>query len=84
MANNNKIIITTGLNSDFKRNLFPVIRDLLPLCDKITYQRAICSVCKSKASFSYRTNKSQEIIVIGNQYIPLCRNCWNSLSLNDK
>lgn len=46
MANNNKIVLVTGLNSDFKRNGFEVVLNLIPKCDKITYLKAICKICK--------------------------------------
>lgn len=76
-------VIVSGLNSDFRRQKFGSICDLLPLCDNITKLYPFCAICaKSKiltpALFSKRTIVSEEKIVIGDitSYIPTCRECY--------
>jgi len=72
-----KRVIVCGLDSDFQRNKFGVILDLIPLCDKVTKLKGKCNDCDNKSIFSYRLSKEEEQVVIGsNNYIPLCRNCY--------
>lgn len=43
--------------------------------------RALCAICRNgkPAAFSHRVSKEEDQIVIGvNNYIPLCRLCYNS------
>ncbi len=76
-------VIVSGLNSDFKRQKFGNICDLLPVSDNITKLYPFCALCaKNKiltpALFSKRTIVSDEKIVIGDihSYIPTCRECY--------
>ena len=77
----NQIVIICGLDCDFKRELFGNLYKLIPICNSIIKLNAICKICNSEDGlFSYRTCNSNNIIVIGNDYIPLCRRCY----LNNK
>lgn len=72
-----KKVIVCGLDSDFQRNKFGVILDLIPLCDKVTKLKGKCNDCNNESIFSYRLSEEEEQVVIGsNNYIPLCRNCY--------
>ena len=72
-----KKVIVCGLDSDFQRNKFGVILDLIPLCDKVTKLKGKCNDCNNASVFSYRLSEEEEQVVIGsNNYIPLCRNCY--------
>ena len=46
-----KIVIISGLISNYKREGFGNMVRLLPKCDKIIHLNAICIHCKKKASF---------------------------------
>ena len=75
----NKIVHICGLDSDYKRDKFGEIVDLIPFCDKVTKLHSLCSNCKNgkKAIYSYRVSEETVQIVIGNNnYVPLCRKCY--------
>ena len=81
--NHNVKVIVSGLNSDFRREKFGHICDLIPVCDNITKLFPFCAPCaKSKkitpALFSKRIVYSEKQIVIGDiqSYIPTCRECY--------
>jgi thymidine kinase len=76
-----KIVHVCGLDGDFKRNGFPQIIQLIPHADSIIKKYSICKGCQNgtKALFSHRLSNETEVKVIGaDNYIPLCRNCYNS------
>lgn len=80
MINCGKKVYVCGLDGDFKRNKFGSILDLIPLCDKVTKFTSICSLCKNGTPgiFSMRlTNEKEQIIIGSNNYIPVCRECYN-------
>ena len=77
-------VIIAGLNSDFRREKFGKICDLVPVCDNITKLYPFCDTCAREkiltpALFSKRTTKSCDKISIGasDSYIPVCRSCYN-------
>jgi len=75
----NKNVIICGLDSDFKREKFGDMWDLIPFSDYIVKLKGKCNDCSMPSLFTFRiTNeKTQEVIGIDN-YIPLCRKCYNS------
>lgn len=75
-----KHVYVFGLDGDFNRKKFGGILDLVPHCDKITKLNSICSNCKGKGLFSHRIsdNKQQVLIGASNEYISLCRICYNN------
>lgn len=77
-AENGKIVIVSGLDSDFKRNPFERITNLIPKAEHIHKLSAICILCKSDAYFTRRLTSSDQIEVIGGaeSYIPSCRSCF--------
>lgn len=81
----NKTVYVTGLDGDFKRNPFPQMVELIPLCDDIIKTKSFCKKCKNGnlALFSHRITSETAIKVIGSDnYIPLCRKCY--IDLNKK
>lgn len=73
----NKNIVICGLDSDFKRNKFGDILDLIPYADKITKLSGKCYKCNNKSKFSHRLTKENEQEIIGaDNYIPLCSRCY--------
>ena len=80
MLEQNKTIYISGLDGDFKRQKFGEILDLIPLCDKVTKMQSLCSLCKNgyPGIFSLRLAQEQQQTLIGvDNYIPVCRNCYN-------
>ena len=78
LANEGKSIVISALNSNYKREGFKSILEIIPKCDKILNLQAICYYCKDDASFTLRTSKDKEEILIGgiDYYRPCCRECY--------
>lgn len=75
-----KKVYVCGLDGDFERKKFGQILDLIPLCDKVTKLTSLCSLCKNGTPgiFSKRiTSEKAQTVVGSNNYIPVCRNCYN-------
>ena len=74
----NKNVIICGLDSDFKREKFGDIWDLIPYSDNIIKLKGKCNDCHKPSLFTYRTTNGKNQTVIGTKnYIPLCRICYN-------
>ncbi len=70
-----------GLDGDFRRNRFGTLLDLVPYSDKVEKLNAFCGLCKNGnlAVFSHRvTNESAQVVIGSDNYIPLCRSCYNA------
>ena len=79
LLENNRIVIVSALNGDYKRKTFGNIVDLIPLAQDIIKLNAICSQCGEEASFSYRknTNKTEQVVIGGSDvYEARCWECW--------
>ena len=68
------------MNGTFLQQGFPVILELIPLCETVKKLSAICRVCGHEANFTFRTaSECQDTGVpqIGgaDDYMPLCREC---------
>lgn len=77
-ANEGKIVIVEALNGDFRQKPFDNVVNLMSVSDTVVHLKAICMVCyENDASFTIRTNKNEERIVIGNEniYMAVCRQC---------
>ena len=80
-----KRVYICGLDGDFKRERIGNLLDLIPHCDEISKLKSLCSECKdgTHGIFSFRTTDEKDQVVIGSDiYKPLCRSCYNTLSLN--
>ena len=86
MLKYNKRVYICGLDSDFERKKFGQILDLIPLCDKVNKLTSLCSQCKdgTPGIFSMRlTSEKQQTLVGSDNYIPVCRKCYeNKNALN--
>lgn len=79
----NKRVHVCGLDGDFKRQQFGAILELIPYCDKVEKLSAFCSKCRdgTLAIFSHRvTGEDAQIVIGADNYMPLCRGCYNELS----
>lgn len=76
-----KKVYVCGLDGDFERKKFGQILDLIPLCDKIDKLTSLCTLCKNgtRGIFSMRLTQETEQTVVGSDnYIPVCRKCYES------
>jgi len=79
-----KQVYVCGLDGDFERKKFGQILDLIPLCDKVEKLTSLCSLCKNgtKGIFSMRLTDEKEQTVVGSEnYIPVCRECYNTKNI---
>ncbi|CAG9332761.1 unnamed protein product [Blepharisma stoltei] len=78
MANRGKIVIIACLDSDFRREPFGTICQLIAKAERVTKLSSICHYCKDDAAFSARLTQEQAIKVIGgpDKYKPVCRTCY--------
>lgn len=86
-ANNGKLILVCGLNSNFKREPFKEMSKLFSKAEKIKKLNAICTICGStKATFSKRTIESKDEFVVGGaeSYTPVCRGCFLNIETHLK
>lgn len=75
-----KKVYVCGLDSDFKRNKFGNLLNLIPLCDNVVKLHSNCNQCDNEAIFSYRiTNETSQVAIGSTNYIPLCRCCYNKM-----
>jgi len=83
---NGKKVIVAGLNSDFRRQKFGQIMELLPVCDTVIKLSSFCKICANKANFVPalfskridKTNNNSIAVGAGESYIPTCRECYFS------
>ena len=89
LDNYNIHIYCYGLDSDYKKEKFGEIIDLIPHCDNIIKLSGKCNnpyfICCNKSLFSHRIDKniSQKILLTNsndNNYISLCRECYNNFN----
>jgi thymidine kinase len=83
LLKNDKQVYICGLDGDFERKKFGQILELIPLCDKVHKLTSLCSLCKNgtKGIFSMRlTNEKEQTVVGSENYIPVCRECYNNNS----
>jgi thymidine kinase len=76
-----KKVYVCGLDGDFERKKFGQILDLIPLCDKVDKLTSLCTLCKNgtRGIFSMRLTQETEQTVVGSDnYIPVCRKCYES------
>lgn len=76
-----KKVYVCGLDGDFERKKFGQILDLIPLCDKVEKLTSLCTLCKNgtRGIFSMRlTQETQQTVVGSDNYIPVCRKCYES------
>jgi thymidine kinase len=80
-----KNIIVSGLDGDFKREVFGEILKLIPLADIVEKLTAVCANCDEDAPFTFRKSKETAQVVIGSSnYIPLCRDCYIRETYNNE
>lgn len=88
-ANDGIYVSCAGLNGTFERKEFPIISQLIPICEKIKKCRAICRETGNNADYSFKyqkeDNNKKKIIDIGglDKYKAVDRTTFNNLLNND-
>lgn len=79
LANSGKRVIVAGLDTDYSGRPFGPMPKLMAVAEFVTKVHAICVNCGGLANHSYRTTKSDKLILLGEKesYLPLCRHCFN-------
>lgn len=74
-------VILAGLDMDFKGRPFGPMPQLLCAAEYVTKVHAICVSCGNLAQFSHRTVEASQQVLVGavEQYLPLCRACYNKI-----
>lgn len=78
LANLGKRVIVAGLDTDYRRQPFEPIPQLLAVAEYITKALAICMRCGNPANCTQRLVASQELILVGasDAYEARCRRCY--------
>jgi len=78
-ANSGKNVIVGALNCDSNKKPFGEIDQLYKHCDEVIKLNALCIKCKNgtRAIFTFNEDKSEQIKVGSEDYLPLCRIHWN-------
>jgi thymidine kinase len=73
-------VIVAGLDMDFKGKPFGPMPALMAIAEDVTKVHAICAICGSPATYSYRKIALVAQILLGakESYEPRCRLCFNS------
>ena len=78
-----KTVYIYGLESDYKRETFGDVINLIKMCDSICKLTSICRNCQEVALFNHRLKNIEGQVLFNNAeeniYIPLCRCCYNKL-----
>ena len=75
MITMDKIIFVAGLDGNFLQQPFGDILNLIPICNSVVKLNATCAKCFNTACFSKRTNDEDQLEMIGDEYISVCRKC---------
>lgn len=77
-----KNVIVCGLDSDFKKNPFYEIVNLVPHANTLIKTKALCAICKdgTSAIYSKRIVGGESRIQVGggDSYKPVCRSCYDN------
>lgn len=68
-------IVFCGLSGDSERKPWPVVTNLIPLMDNVSFKKALCIDCGDgqEAAFSKCCVEKKDKIMIGNTYRATCR-----------
>ena len=86
LANNGVRVIAAGLDMDYLGNPFGPMPNLMAIAEYVTKVHAICSKTGNIANYSYRKNKEDSIILIGqkDEYEALSREVFYKKMNNKK
>ena len=86
LANRGVRVIVAGLDMDFKGNPFGPMPALMATAEYVTKVHAVCTRTGNLANYSYRKDKSDELVLLGevDEYEPLSRSAYYKLMLREK
>lgn len=89
LADMGKIVIVAALDATFERKPFHNVSELCADAECITKLKAVCQEpdCGNDATFTWRTaSRDAPIEYVGGaeMYIPVCRDCYNTLQTSLK
>ena len=78
LAKQKKRVIVAGLDTDYRGEPFGPMPNLICEADYVDKLRAICVQCGNPATYTQRTSKDNQRVVIGETdiYEARCRNCY--------
>ena len=78
LAKQKKRVIVAGLDTDYRGEPFGPMPNLICEADYVDKLRAICVKCGNPATYTQRTSKDSQRVVIGETdiYEARCRNCY--------
>ena len=78
LAKQKKRVIVAGLDTDYRGEPFGPMPELMCEADYVDKLRAICVKCGNPATYTQRTSKDSQRVVIGETdiYEARCRNCY--------
>lgn len=76
-ANEGKTVIASGLNGTYKRETFPVMKELFAVAEQVYTITAVCRRCGRDASFTKRLSDETDLEAIDAHYMATCRRCHN-------
>lgn len=77
LVKNNFIVIVSGLSLTSDGEPFGPMPELLAMADIITQVYGVCQECGNPSTKSWPLFEKKNKVALGNQYIALCRQCWN-------
>lgn len=83
-------VIASGLNMDYKGEMFGIIRKLMELGPaEVKFKRAVCEICREPHAVYTSVFKDGKIVTEGipsvvpedgtYTYVPVCRKCFNNI-----
>ncbi|WP_136482269.1 thymidine kinase [Cognatitamlana onchidii] len=86
LANKGVRVIVAGLDMDFKGNPFGPMPNLMATAEYVTKVHAVCTRTGNLAQYSYRKNKSDNIVLLGeeSEYEPLSRAAYYKAMTRDR
>lgn len=76
--------IIAGLNLTSERKPFGLMKDIMCIATDIEILKAKCICCnKINADYTYSIKNKKEDILVGEYYIPICRECLGEKILNE-
>ena len=76
--------IIAGLNLTSERKPFGLMKDIMCIATDIEILKAKCICCnKINADYTYSIKNKKEDILVGEYYIPICRECLGGKILNE-
>lgn len=76
--------IIAGLNLTSERKPFGLMKDIMCIATDIEILKAKCICCnKINADYTYSIKNKKEDILVGEYYVPICRECLGGTILNE-